>query len=246
MRTRAPLRHLSGQLSVATSSPWVWVAHGVDPTSAIYPSSRIQGSLRAEYVTPASLNHELPTAGRPELAFCGRSNQGKSTLIGKLLGNPKLVRASKAPGCTRTVNYFALRENGGDAPHSYFVDLPGYGYAKKSKRAVRGWNLAVEDYLEGRMNSVLRRTFVLVDSRHGLQLGDEQMLAFLSDVGIQNMVVLTKVEKASPSQLFKSLEGVLQVAIHQPATVPVVHGVSAHKGLGISEIANTIFGLTEQ
>lgn len=179
------------------------------------------------------------------MAFCGRSNQGKSTLIGKLLGSPKLVRASKAPGCTRTVNYFALREGGRDAPpHAYLVDLPGYGFARESKKAVRGWNLTVMDYLEGRVSSVLRRTFVLVDSRHGLQPDDEEMLSFLSGGGVENMVVLTKVEKASPAQLLKSLEGVFQVALRHPATVPVVHCVSAHKGLGMDEFSNTLFHLT--
>lgn len=245
MRSRAPLRRLSGQLSVATSSPWVWVSQGVDPASAIHAPQRERRSFRAEYVTPASLNHELPTAGRPEVAFGGRSNQGKSTLIGKLLGSPKLVRASKAPGCTRTVNYFALREGGRDAPpHAYLVDLPGYGFARESKKAVRGWNLAVMDYLEGRESSVLRRTFVLVDSRHGLQADDEEMLSFLSGAGVENMVVLTKVEKASPVQLLKSLEGVFQVALRHPATVPAVHCVSAHKGLGMDEFSNTLFRMT--
>lgn len=248
MRSRAPpLHRLTGQLSVATSSPWVWVSHGVDPTSAIYdaPPSRKRPSFRAEYVTPASLNHELPTAGRPEVAFCGRSNQGKSTLIGKLLGNSKIVRASKAPGCTQTVNYFALRETGGNVPpHAYLVDLPGYGFARESKKAVRGWNSTVMDYLEGRVSSVLRRTFVLVDSRHGLQPDDEEMLSFLSSGGVENMVLLTKVEKASPVQLLKSLEGVFQVALRHPATVPIVHCVSAHKGLGMGEFSNTLFRLT--
>eukprot|EP00903_Cladosiphon_okamuranus_P013982 g13003.t1 len=245
MRSRAPLRRLTGQLSVATSSPWVWVSQGTDPTTAIHAPPRERRSFRAEYVSPASLNHELPTAGRPEVAFCGRSNQGKSTLIGKLLGSPKLVRASKAPGCTRTVNYFALREGGKDAPpHAYLVDLPGYGFARESKRAVRGWNSTVMDYLEARASAVLRRTFVLVDSRHGLQGDDEEMMAFLSAVGVENMVVLTKVEKASPAQLLKSLEGVFQVALLHPATVPVVHLLSAHKGLGMDEFSNTLSRLT--
>lgn len=245
MRSRAPLRRLSGQLSVATSSPWVWVSQGVDPTSAIHAPPRERRSFRAEYVSPASLNHELPTAGRPEVAFCGRSNQGKSTLIGKLLGSPRLVRASKAPGCTRSVNYFALREGGGGVPpHAYLVDLPGYGFARESKKAVRGWNSTVMGYLEGRASSVLRRTFVLVDSRHGLQLDDEEMLSFLSEGGVENMVVLTKVEKASPAQLLRSLEGAFQVALRYPTTVPAVHCVSAHKGLGMDEFSNTLFRLT--
>ncbi|CAN0024820.1 unnamed protein product [Scytosiphon promiscuus] len=245
MRSSAQLRRLGGQLSVATSSPWVWIAKGLDPSSAIHPPSRRKGTLRAEYVSPASLNHELPKAGRPEVAFIGRSNQGKSTLVGKLLGNPKLVRASKAPGCTRMVNYFALRERGGDEPHMFLVDLPGYGFARESKRAVRGWNLAVNTYLEGRASSVLRKTFVLVDSRHGLQPDDEHMLSFLTSRDVQNMVVLTKVDKASPAQLLRSLEGVLQVAVHNPATSSIVHCVSALKGLGLGEFENAVYKIAD-
>lgn len=143
------------------------------------------------------------------------------------------------------MNYFALREGGRDAPpHAYLVDLPGYGFARESKRAVREWNSTVMGYLEARASSVLRRTFLLVDSRHGLQEDDEEMMAFLSGGGVENMVVLTKVEKASPAQLLKSVEGVLQAALLCPATVPVVHGVSAHKGLGMDEFSNTLFRLT--
>ncbi|CAM9622166.1 unnamed protein product [Ectocarpus fasciculatus] len=248
MRSSAALRRVRGQLSVATSSPWVWVATGVDPASAIHPPSRKRGSpLRGEYVSPASLNHELPTAGTPEVAFIGRSNQGKSTLVGKLLGNPKLVRASKAPGCTKTVNYFALREGGGaaESPQAFLVDLPGYGFARESKRTVRGWNQAVGSYLEGRSSSVLRRTFVLVDGRHGLQSDDEQMLSFLSSRDVENMVILTKVDKASPAQLVQSLEGAFQLAIHHPATLPVVHCISAHKGQGMAEFENTLYGVSD-
>ncbi|CAM9435069.1 unnamed protein product [Hapterophycus canaliculatus] len=245
MRSPAQLGRLGGQLSVATSSPWVWVSKGLDPRSAIHPPSRRRGSLRAEYVSPASLNHELPMAGRPEVAFIGRSNQGKSTLVGKLLRNPKLVRSSKAPGCTRMVNYFALRERSEDEPKMFLVDLPGYGFARESKRAFRGWNLSVNTYLEGRASSVLRKTFVLVDARHGLQPDDEQMLSFLSSRDVQNMVVLTKVDKAAPAQLLRSLEEVFQIAVHNPATSPIVHGVSALKGLGLAEFENTVYKIID-
>lgn len=243
MRSPAALRQLTGQLSVATRSPWVWVVQGVDPESAL-AVPRTLTSLRPEYVAPASLKHELPTAGRPELAFAGRSNAGKSTLIGELLGNSTLVRTSKAPGCTKTVNFFALR-NGGDIPQSYLVDLPGYGFARQNKRAIRQWTGIVNDYLEGRPLTVLRRTFILVDSRHGLQPGDEHMLSVLDGANVLNQVVLTKVDKVSPHDLLRSIEGVCQAILAHPASVPVVHCVSAHKGLGMEELANTVGQLTE-
>ena len=239
MRSPAALRNLSGQLSVATPSPWVWVVNGVDPASALKaPSTR--GSLRAEYVKPASLNHELPTAGRPELAFAGRSNAGKSTLVGELLGNPTLVRTSKSAGCTKTINFFALRDSSG-VSQSYLVDLPGYGFARQNKRAVRQWTSVVNGYLQGRERSVLQRTFVLVDSRHGLQPGDEHMLSILDCAGVPNQVILTKVDKVSPHGLLKSVEGVCQVVLAHPASLPIVHCVSAHRGLGMAELASTVW-----
>lgn len=222
----------------------MWVVQGVNPDSALLPL-RSRGSLRAEFATPASLKYELPTAGRPELAFAGRSNAGKSTLIGTLIGNSKLVRTSKAPGCTRTVNFFALRHDG-DLPHSYFVDLPGYGFAKQNKQAVRQWTGAVNGYLEGRSQTVLRRTFVLVDSRHGLQPGDKHMLSILNSAGVPNQVVLTKADKASPHDLFRSVEGVCQAVLTLPASFPVVHCISAHKGLGMVEFTNAVWQLAEE
>lgn len=240
MRSAAPLRSLSGQLGVATGSPWVWVVQGVNPDTVL-PKSHPIPMFRAEYITPASLGHELPKAGRPEVAFSGRSNAGKSTLIGKLLGNPRLVRTSKAPGCTKNLNMFALRD--GDVLRSYLVDLPGYGFAKHNKRAVREWTGMVQGYLEGRPHAVLRRVFILVDSRHGIQPGDERMVSSLDNAQVPNQVVLTKVDKVSPRDLIRSVESVCQVILTHQSSLPVVHCVSAHKGFGMEEFANTVWSL---
>lgn len=239
MRSPALFRGVSGHLSVATRSPWVWVVPGIDPDSVLHPPRR-PGPVSAEYVTPASLKYELPTTGRPELAFAGRSNAGKSTLIGELLGTTKLVRTSKAPGCTKSVNFFALRGDR-DLPFLYLVDLPGYGFARQNKRAVREWTNAVNSYLGGRPDAVLRRTFVLVDSRHGLQPGDEHMLSILDEAGVPNQVVLTKIDKVSPHDLLKSVEGVCQALLTHPSSFPVVHCVSAQKGMGMAELNNTVW-----
>lgn len=244
MRSPATLRGFPGQLSVATKSPWVWVVQGVDPDSALYPPRRPE-PLRAQYVPPSSLEHELPKAGRPELAFAGRSNAGKSTLIGELLGNSKLVRTSKAPGCTKTVNFFALRD-GSDLLHSYMVDLPGYGFARQNKRAVRQWTSTVNNYLEGRPQTILRRTFVLVDSRHGLQPGDEHMMSILDRARVPNQVILTKVDKVTPHDLVRSIEGVCQAILAYPATFPVVHCISAQQNLGMLELADTVRRAAEE
>ena len=156
------------------------------------------------------------------------------------MGNPTLVRTSKSAGCTKTINFFALRDSSG-VSQSYLVDLPGYGFARQNKRAVRQWTSVVNGYLQGRERSVLQRTFVLVDSRHGLQPGDEHMLSILDCAGVPNQVILTKVDKVSPHGLLKSVEGVCQVVLAHPASLPIVHCVSAHRGLGMAELASTVW-----
>lgn len=229
---------------MATRSPWVYTVHGVDPDSVVHPTGRLS-SLRAEFVTPAALNYELPSNGRPEMAFAGRSNAGKSTLIGTLLGSTKLVRTSKEPGCTKTINLFALR-GGAGPPQSYLVDLPGYGFAKERKQAVRQWNDVVKSYLEARPAEVLRRAFVLVDSRHGLQPGDEKILSMLDEAGVSNQVVLTKVDKVQPAELLKALESVCRAIIIRPSCYPAVHCISARTGLGMAELTNAVWHLSTE
>lgn len=245
MRSPAALRNLPTQLAVATKSPWVYTVQGVNPDSILHPRGRLS-SLRAEFTTPASLNYELPRDGRPELAFAGRSNAGKSTLIGKLIGTSKLVRTSKTPGCTKTINLFALRGGGPGPPQSYLVDLPGYGFANERREAVREWTTIVRDYLEHRPFDLLRRAFVLVDSRHGLQRGDENILSILDRAGVSTQVILTKVDKVRPAELLKAVEGVCQSFLVHGSCYPVVHCVSARTGLGMVELADTIWHLSTE
>lgn len=239
---RAPFKHLPTQLAIPTKSPWVYAVQGAN-TTVLHPRGRVD-SFRAEYVSPASLNFSLPTNGRPELAFVGRSNAGKSTLIGELIGNSKIVRTSKDPGCTKTVNFFALQSDSG-LPHSYLVDLPGYGFARKKKQEVRQWAGVVQSYLTGRSSDVLRQAFVLVDSRHGLQRSDVEILSMLDLARVSNSVVLTKVDKVKPSDLLRAVEGVCQSVLIFPASCPVVHCISARKGLGMAELTNTVWHFTQ-
>lgn len=241
MRPSSTISRLPTVLAVPTKSPWVYGVRGVDTSPALCPPGQLDG-FRAEFVTPASLNYVLPTKSRPELAFIGRSNVGKSTLVGKLLRNPGLVRTSKEPGCTTTVNFFALR-NGRRPPHAYVVDLPGYGFARQKKEAIQRWEEIVNSYLSSRSRQVLQRTFVLVDSRHGIQCVDEEMLSFLNDAGVSNQVVLTKVDKVRPAQLLKAIESVCQSIILFPATCPTLHCVSALQDIGMMELINTMCSL---
>lgn len=238
------LAQVVGHLSMPTKSPWVWTVRGVEPGTVLSPKRRVR-DLQADFVKPSSLKHELPKRGRPEVAFAGRSNAGKSTLIGKLIGNARLVRTSKEAGCTKTVNFFSLRDGHTSPEQSFLVDLPGYGFARESRQVVRQWTKTVRDYLQGRPSTALRRTFVLVDSRHGIQEGDEEMLSILDQAGVSNQVVLTKVDKVTQAELLKAVESVCQSALYRPATHPVVHCVSAHKGMGMEELMDTVWHLTE-
>lgn len=245
MRAPAVLRSLPVQLAVATKSPWVYTVQGVNPDAILHPPGRLS-SLRGEFTSPESLNFELPRNGRPELAFAGRSNAGKSTLIGKIIGTSKLVRTSKQPGCTKTINFFALRGDGAGPPQSYLVDLPGYGFAREKREAVREWAAVVRGYLKERPCNVLRRAFVLVDSRHGLQRGDRHILSTLDESGVSTQIILTKVDKVQPAVLLKAVEGVCQSLLLHQSCFPVVHCVSARTGLGMAELTNTVWHLCSE
>ncbi|CAM9219506.1 unnamed protein product [Discosporangium mesarthrocarpum] len=234
-------RRLSSRakLSIPTASPWVWTVDGMDADQVLHRDRELPP--HAEYMKPAAFNHELPTDGLVEVAFSGRSNAGKSTLIGTLIRNTKLVRTSKNAGCTTMVNYYGLR-NGPAAPMSaYLVDLPGYGFARQSRHAVRQWTEAVHNYLIHRPPSVLKRTLVLVDIRHGLQPGDLQMMGLLDKAGVGYQVVLTKVDKVTSRELVETVEKVCRsITWKHPACLPVVYCISSVYGSGMQELSNNL------
>lgn len=143
----------------------------------------------AEFVGSATGPRDFPRDRRPEIAFAGRSNVGKSSLLNRLLGRRKLARVSKTPGRTQTINFYRI--NGA----FYFVDLPGYGYAKVSEHMRRSWATMVEGYLRGR--EALRAVVVIVDARHLPTSLDQEMRSWLHAAPIPHLVVLTKVDKVS-------------------------------------------------
>lgn len=163
---------------IETSVPTIFTSDQLSPEIDQSPyaaeTSRVF-KLPGAYVSPATLNYAFPTKGVPEFAFIGRSNVGKSSLIGTLLGQKSLVRISKEPGCTRSVNYFSLGMPGKE-PKLYLVDLPGYGFAKTARTEQEKWAAFIQDYLLNRHPSVLRRTFILIDSRRGVKEGDIEMM----------------------------------------------------------------------
>ena len=177
----------------------------------------------------------LPGDVLPEVAFAGRSNVGKSSLLNALVGQKALARTSNTPGRTREVNYFVLDDR------AYLVDLPGYGYAKASKKEVAGWNRLIQDYLKGRAS--LRRVFLLIDARHGLKTSDAPTLELMDVAAVSYQAVLTKADKVKAGELEKMIERTAKELSKHPAAFPEIIATSARKGTGLPELRAAILTL---
>jgi GTP-binding protein len=178
----------------------------------------------------------LPEADRPEIAFAGRSNVGKSSLLNALMNQHGLARTSNTPGRTQELNYFRTSD-----AILYLVDMPGYGFAEAPKANVDAWNKLLRAYLAGR--PTLARVFLMIDSRHGLKAPDREIMAMLNAAAVTYQVVLTKADKIKPTQL-EDLIGKTQDALKtEPAAFPIVLATSSEKKTGIAELRGTIAGL---
>jgi len=184
------------------------------------------------------LNH-LPPDDRPEIAFAGRSNVGKSTLINALVGQRQLARASNTPGRTQELNFFTL-----PAASLYIVDMPGYGFAEAPKDKVAAWNKVLRGYLAGRRT--LLRVFVLIDARHGIKTADNDILALLDSAAVSYQGVLTKADKVSRAELEKVAEATRQTLGKHAAAYPEIIVTSSEKGTGIDILRGTIARLLMQ
>lgn len=178
---------------------------------------------------------QLPEVKGVEIAFAGRSNVGKSSLINAVTGMRDLARASNTPGRTRELNFFDV--NG----QLTLVDMPGYGYAKASKSEVKKWQSVLRGYLRGRPG--LTRVFVLIDARHGIKTADAEMFDLLDEAAVTYQLVLTKTDKIKPAELENVMAGVEEAARKRPAAFPVIHATSSEKGTGIPELRAEIAGL---
>ncbi len=171
----------------------------------------------------------LPDPHEVEIAFAGRSNVGKSSLINALFGRRDVARTSNTPGRTRELNYFALA--GG---RMALVDMPGYGYAKAPRSLVKRWQALVRDFLRGRAS--LRRVFVLIDARHGLKPHDLDAMDLLDEAAVNYQVVVTKADKIKAPAREKLLANLHTQLARRPAAHPEIHMTSARKKLGLDEL----------
>jgi GTP-binding protein len=187
-------------------------------------------SGRVEFLKSAPTLQFLPDPDYPEIAFCGRSNVGKSSLINALTGRKAIARASVTPGRTQELNFFEV----GDPTMFRLVDMPGYGFAKAPVKVVDKWRALVRTFLRGRVP--LKRTMVLVDSRHGLKDTDLAMMQMLDEAAVGYRLVLTKADKVKASELAQVEAKLAIEARKHSAAHPQLHVTSAEKGMGIAEL----------
>jgi GTP-binding protein len=176
----------------------------------------------------------LPDPDVTEIAFAGRSNVGKSSLLNALTNRKGLARTSNTPGRTQELNFFDV----GHPVQIRLVDMPGYGFAEAPKDLVKRWSRLVNDYLRGR--AVLKRALVLVDSRHGLKEVDREMMRMLDDAAVSYHLVLTKGDKVKPSALGALYETTMVEAARHPAAHPAIFTTSSETGSGIAELRTAI------
>lgn len=192
--------------------------------------ARLLFAGRVEFLKSAPALKHLPDPDVPEIAFAGRSNVGKSSLLNALTGRKSIARTSVTPGRTQELNYFEV----GEPTRLRLVDMPGYGFAKAPPKVVEQWRRLVRDFLRGRV--VLKRTLLLIDSRHGVKPVDEDMMQMLDEAGVGYRVVLTKADKIKASELEAVTVETIAAARKRTAAYPEVLVTSSEKKMGIEEL----------
>jgi GTP-binding protein len=189
----------------------------------------------------------LPSEGPPEVAFAGRSNVGKSTLINRLVGQKGLARTSNAPGRTQELNYF-VPDSAGDRtselPPLAIVDMPGYGFAKAPKMEIGRWTSLVFDYMRGR--ATLKRVYLLIDARRGIKANDIAIMDLLDKAAVSYQIVLTKIDKIKPPAVQSIMRATLEKVRNRPAAFPEILATSSEQGTGIQALKEAIAEATVQ
>ncbi len=199
-------------------------------------AARVLFARPASFLMGAVSLDGLPSADLPEVAFAGRSNVGKSSLINALVGQSRLARASTEPGRTREVNFFLLDQR------LRLVDLPGYGFAKAPRSAARRFQNLARAYLAGRPN--LKRVYLLIDARHGVKPADGEAMDALDVSAVSYQVILTKTDKLKADQAVDATETTLSAISRRPAAFPRVIATSAERGAGLADLRAEIAAVT--
>ena len=200
-------------------------------------ASRVLFARQASFMMGAVSIDGLPAPDLPEVAFAGRSNVGKSSLINALVGHKHLARASNEPGRTREVNFFVLDDR------LRLVDLPGYGWAKASKVTVKKFQNLGRDYLRGRPN--LKRAYLLIDARHGLKEVDKEPMDAFDKAAVSYQIILTKADKLKPAEVETVRRKTEAAIVKRPAAFPRVLATSSEKGTNIPELRAEIMAACE-
>ncbi len=185
----------------------------------------------------------LPDPNVPEVAFAGRSNVGKSSLLNALTNRNGLARTSNTPGRTQELNFFDIGQSENGPPAFRLCDMPGYGFAKAPKEMVKKWRFLINDYLRGRQ--VLKRALVLIDSRHGIKDVDRDVMKMLDDAAVVYNIVLTKADKIKPTELEAVKARTEAEAKTRPAAHPLVLATSSETGFGMAELRATVLEAAE-
>lgn len=207
------------------------------PTPAALEFGRWLFAQECVFVNGSTKLETIPEIALPELAFAGRSNVGKSSLLNALTGRNTLARTSNTPGRTQQLNFFSL------ADRLTLVDMPGYGYAKAPKTEIARWTRLVDTYLKGR--PTLRRVLLLIDGRHGVKKTDEPVMKMLDEAAVSYQLVLTKADKLGPQSRAARIAETEAVIRKHVAAHPVLHVTSAEEGTGVAELRAALAALAE-
>jgi GTP-binding protein len=196
------------------------------------------------FLSAASSLASLPPMAGPEVAFAGRSNVGKSSLINALTSRRALARTSNTPGRTQELIFFGSGGADANVRTVVVVDMPGYGYAAAAKSKISAWTRLIHDYLRGR--ATLARVYLLVDARHGLMAADEKILQTLDEAAVSYQIVLTKCDRVAVADLPERIASVQLQLARRPAAHPVVLATSSETGAGLAELRAAIYRLLQE